>query len=105
MSNSIRGKVSELQNLIMASQNELFRLQAECQHPSYHLAMYSWRVGAFMPSRICNECDASVVGITEEESQQVYAQWHQPVTGTTTIIEGDENSPTVSFFSTAGGKA
>ena len=105
MDYNIRQRVSELQITINSAQNELWKLQSECPHTSYHIAMYMWRVGAFHPSRICDDCDASIPGITDEESKKVYDQWGQPITGTTTIIEGDENTPTVSFFSTAGSKS
>jgi hypothetical protein len=68
-------KVLELQEQIRKSQQELDDIQKECKHDStYHLAIYSWRVGAYNPSRICDLCSSSIPGIMEKETLQCLAE-------------------------------
>src|SRR5271154_3607502 len=72
-----RQRISELQTTILNAEDEISRLRAECTHPTYHNAMYMWRVGGFYPCRICDACDAALLGITEEESKAVWDSWQQ----------------------------
>jgi hypothetical protein len=60
-------RVSELMAIISQAEVELAAIRADCSHPSYFVGIWSWRVGSYQPSRICNECHNSIPGITEEE--------------------------------------
>ncbi len=77
MSNNIRQRVTDLEMTIMSAENELLRLRSECTHPTYRTEMYMWRVGSMIPARICDVCDASIPGITEEESNAVWTRYSQ----------------------------
>lgn len=63
----------DLQLEIQELQAQISLIQQKCAHDQgYTCMMYSYRVGAFNPSRICNSCHLPVPGITQEESDRVY---------------------------------
>lgn len=63
--------VSQLQFEINHLQNEILKIQNNCNHPSYECVMYSYRPGAFNPTRLCATCSKSIPGITPEEETEV----------------------------------
>ena len=63
--------VDKLYTQIEEAQKNLDTIRQECKHEKFRLGLYSWRVGSVVPQRICEECDAVVPGITEEEVKQV----------------------------------
>jgi len=62
-----RMRVEELLDIIKNASNELALIRHKCEHPSYFVGMWSWRVGASSPSRICLVCQYAIPGITDEE--------------------------------------
>jgi hypothetical protein len=64
-------RINELQNLIRKSEEEIKSIRAACKHEDgYEVLMYSWRVGAIHPQRICNVCQGVISGITAEETKR-----------------------------------
>ncbi len=71
MSDLVGKRVLELQDIIMKAENKLAEIRAKCTHPTYHVALWSWRIGNIEPSRICSICQHAIPGITEEETKSV----------------------------------
>jgi hypothetical protein len=67
--------VHEIYPIIQAYEARRDELRANCKHVSSTPKMYMWRVGSFNPYLICDECDALVHGITEEQSKAVWEEW------------------------------
>lgn len=68
-------RVKELLNNLKNIQNELADIRSKCPHPSYRLGMWhNWDglVGGAFYSRICEECQINIPGITEEEAQKAH---------------------------------
>jgi uncharacterized protein with PIN domain len=61
---------------IKDAQGKIAELQAKCNHMIFKVHMYMWRPGAMQPQRICNSCNAVVPGITEEEANKAWEEWH-----------------------------
>lgn len=91
--------VKYYQTEIMVAQVEIARLQAECLHPSYECVMYSYRVGSYLPTRVCGECAKPVDGITEEESAMVrkefYGDFPQTTSGASMQITSNDGTLTI----------
>lgn len=68
--------VSEIQGEIAKLQEEMLAVQAECEHPLYEITMWSWRPGAFHPTRMCSVCRSQIPGINEEEIALVLAGFY-----------------------------
>jgi hypothetical protein len=90
--------VDSLQALIQLCQSRMYKIQSACDHPHFEVTMWSWRVGAYQPSRVCLICHAPIAGITEEEAKKVFDAFNSPLTSgdSTTIatvhnIKGDSN--------------
>lgn len=60
-------RVAELLDSIRIAEVELLDIRSKCEHPSYFVGLWSWRAGSYYPSRICNECQIAIPGITEDE--------------------------------------
>jgi hypothetical protein len=65
-------RVSELFETIRNAETELAEIRQKCTHPDFFVGMWSWRVGAYNPSRICNDCHTAIPGITDAEFK---AEW------------------------------
>lgn len=81
--------VVDYQNDIANAQIEIGKIQSQCKHDKgYDCVMYSWRVAAYQPSRVCKECYVCLPGITAQESKQVWDGFGMTLTTgeTTTII-------------------
>lgn len=71
-------RVAELLDILRDAETELTQIRRECGHTKgYSVGMWSWRIGAYNPSRICNECRICIEGITEEESKQVWDNFNK----------------------------
>jgi hypothetical protein len=68
--------VSEYQAILSECTARMQKIQDECRHPETEPVMYSWRPGAFHPTLLCTTCKASVVGITEDESDKVWDNFY-----------------------------
>lgn len=71
--------VQDYQRIINKCQNKILELQNSCPHPSYTVQMYSWRPGAMQPTRMCDYCQACLIGITEEEIKKMWDEWNKPM--------------------------
>jgi hypothetical protein len=69
----VNSRIAELQATIQLATEEIQTIQAGCKHEHYYLGIYSYRIGAYDPARICEECLSFVPGITEDEVKQVAA--------------------------------
>lgn len=81
----MNARIFELRDQISKAQDEIDALQKTCPHPTYHVMMFMWRVGAFNPSRICDECGLSIAGITPEESEKCWNEWNAQYPMTVTM--------------------
>lgn len=68
--------VEDYQFIVTHAQEKIMELQNKCSHANHETVMYSWRPGAFQPSRICSDCKTLLPGITEEESAQTWKDWN-----------------------------
>ena len=64
--------IDKLYKRIENTQKQIEKLRKECKHKSFRVELYSWRVGSYLPQRLCKKCDAVVPGITEKESKPFY---------------------------------
>lgn len=82
-------RVSELLTTINQAQIELEEIRKNCSHNFWFVGMWSWRIGAYQPSRICGDCQNSIPGITEEESNKCWDDFNggQKVCQTGMILE------------------
>lgn len=63
-------EIEELQETIRKCEARLCEIRESCQHPSYFIGNWSYRVGQSALSRVCNECMYCLPGITEEEIEK-----------------------------------
>ena len=72
MTEQIKLRVNELENIIADAQAELNQIKKQCVHPSYYIGWYSWRMGDMSVSRICATCQSQLPGLTEKEKKDFY---------------------------------
>jgi hypothetical protein len=65
----MKARVTELLNQLIQVQDELAEIRKNCPHTYYTVGWWSWRVGAIMASRICDDCKIAIPGITQEEEK------------------------------------
>lgn len=53
-------RADELYGIIAAANAELDALRKDCNHSTYEVEWYSWRVGCMEPAKICSDCNASI---------------------------------------------
>ena len=68
-------RILELREIIRATEAEIIAIQTQCQHETTTPEMYMWRIGAFLPMLICNECGKGRGGITKEQEDEVWRTW------------------------------
>ncbi len=71
--------VAELQEVIRAATEAMNEIQAACKHPEFECVMYSYRVGAYNPTRICKSCKRPLPGITDDEFATVLEEWNEGI--------------------------
>lgn len=71
--------VQELQQEIDDINNKIKDIQNNCKHPDYEVVMYSWRPGAFYPTRMCTICRSTLPGITYDEEQECRKDFFNPL--------------------------
>ena len=64
-------RVSMLLKQIEKATAELEQIRAKCPHKKYFVGLWSWRIGAVHPSRICSSCMIAIPGITDDEAKTV----------------------------------
>lgn len=72
-----RSRINDLYEIIAKANSELFELRSACSHENYRIGMYSWRVGAYTPSRLCSVCDLPILGITDAEQKSCWDDWNK----------------------------
>ncbi len=73
----MNARVTELLEILQKTEKELQEIRDKCTHPGYFTGMWSWRIGAYNPARICSECRICIAGITEEESKKVWDDFNK----------------------------
>jgi hypothetical protein len=68
--------VQELQEDIQKAMEQIKVLQEVCPHLEYKVAMYSYRIGAMAPTRMCKICLQVLPKITEEEYKECWDNWY-----------------------------
>jgi len=68
--------------LIEKAEKEIGRLQKKCLHPTYTVMLFPVErdfAESFEPYRICDECDAPLEEITNEEIKQCWNEFDKKV--------------------------
>ena len=68
--------VQDYRDEISEAQKKIEEIQNSCNHPSHKVVMFSWRVGAYHPSRMCKICCLLISGVTQEESDECWANFN-----------------------------
>ena len=74
----MNSRVAELFEIIRKAEAELANIRSVCLHTSWFVGFWSWRPGSDHPSRICNECQNCIPGITDEEAAALWKTRPQP---------------------------
>ena len=69
--------VPELQKEITDIQAIIKTIQQVCPHLAWTFEMYSWRIGALNPVRLCVCCKGVIPGITDEEARKVWEDFYK----------------------------
>lgn len=79
--------IAEYYKQISDAQAKIEEIKAKCPHNLFEVHMYMWRPGAMQPQRICTSCSAVIPGVTQEETDKAWQEWHQIIQG-----KGDKNA-------------
>ena len=85
----IKSEITKCELVIQHGQERLVELRKQCNHPSYKILLYSWRIGAYNPAKICDICHGKIGGPETEEEKATGEKLMQPfhLTGETFTIK------------------
>jgi len=67
----LKDRIAHIYIALANLNNELEEIRQKCPHPETRIGLYSYRVGAIHPQRLCTVCDRPLgEPITTEEKKQ-----------------------------------
>jgi hypothetical protein len=63
-------RITEIYDQIKLLNEEIELIRSRCLHNTYHIGMFSWRVGSMEEKRICCECHKPLGDPSDEELKE-----------------------------------